>query len=328
MASQHMLTEAHQEAMKETLQKLTAHHKRAKLQELCERQDKLRPHPAFLTKTRRSQSMPSLDDWEAMKSQFHDMHQETLMAQSSKQYLLRLSAVMDDGADADIETETPLPDPEGISAASRLSAERPSGSDGEQRVDDETVEEMKAEFGKYQRELLRTRFEKSFRLRADFDDEDAAREVLATSLTQRDSEEMQVTYARLSKMNLDYSTLKQLDTRVEAQIRPKHRNRFEELMKDIGIVNHSVMNRLWTNIEDTVRGEKVVTESRAPGMEEMSALRKEVGSLREQIRILKDQMKTMQNVPDSGRESQDMAAAVSRESEDEKDDDGDMLIVN
>ena len=227
-----MVTEANQVEMKETLQKLAAHHKKAKLQELFERQDELRPHPATIHKRpkhRRSHSVPNMDDVAAMRSQFQDMHQEAIQSRFQKQYMLRLSEVLkaDDGADGDIEAETPgtFLDPDGTSAALKFNNFRPDGSDGEQKVDTQDVEEMKAEFGKYQKALLGTQIEKAFRLRADFDDaEDAAEQEQAhvTRMSQRDSEEMSATYRRLSKAQIDYSTLKQFETRVDAQIMPEH----------------------------------------------------------------------------------------------------------
>lgn len=80
---------------------------------------------------------------------------------------------------------------------------------------------------------------------------------------------------------------------------------------------------LWSNIESTVQNEKYVDDQQG----EMSSLKQEVGALREELRLLRSQMKTMQTiVPDSGRESQDMAGIVSRESEDEKDDE--IVIVD
>ena len=220
--------------------------------------------------------MPNMDDVAAMRSQFQDMHQEAIQSRFQKQYMLRLSEVLkaDDGADGDIEAETPgtFLDPDGTSAALKFNNFRPDGSDGEQKVDTQDVEEMKAEFGKYQKALLGTQIEKAFRLRADFDDEeDAAEQEQAhvTRMSQRDSEEMSATYRRLSKAQIDYSTLKQFETRVDAQIMPEHvcrcrfinvgiwsglyhltiltmyiqRERFDDLMQDIGIVNDSVMDR-------------------------------------------------------------------------------------
>lgn len=197
MASQHMLTEANQMEMKETLHKLAAHHKKAKLLEMIERQDKLRPHPSTVGRRKRAQSVPSKDDIEAMKSQLQNMHQATIQRQSSKQYLLRLSEVLDDGADADVELETPLVDPDGAAAAAKFFNFRPDGSDGEQVMDSNDVAEMKAEFGRYRQKLLSTQFEKSFRLRADFDDEDAAEQANVAKMTAQDSEEMEDQFKRL-----------------------------------------------------------------------------------------------------------------------------------
>jgi len=339
MASQHILTEANQEEMKETLQQLAAHHKKAKLQEIFERQDKLRPHPSTIGRRGnrprcvRSQSVPMDDDIEAMKSQLQNMHKATIERQSSKQYLLRLSEVMDDGADADVELETPVVDPDGASAAPKSFDSRPYGSDGEHKGTAQDLEEMKAEVGRYRKTLLSKQYEKQFRLRADFDDDEEQEEAKISRMTPQDSEEMENQFVRLSKYMLNYSTLKQLDTRVEAQILPSHRKRFDELMRDIGIVNDSVMKRLWSNIEDTVRFEKVIpvlsaASSTRDQQGEVSSLKQEVDSLREEVRILRNRMKAMQSVPDSGRESQDMAAIVSRGSEDEKNDDGEMLILD
>jgi len=317
MASQHILTEANQEEMREKLQQLAAFHKKAKLQELFERQDELRPHQSTVGKRpkhRRSRSVPTADDIEAMKSQFHDLHQETLLSQSCKQYLLRLQ-VLGDCADgeqyhADWESETPMADLDGASAQSN--AVRREGSDGEHKVDSQDVEDMKAEFGRYQKALLSTQFEKGFRLRAHCDGE-AAEQAIAQKMSQQDSEEMKDQFRRLSKSMLAYKSMKQIDSRVEAQIKPKHRQRFDDLMQDIGIINETVTDRLWLNVENTVRFEKVAADDEAE-IDVVGSLKREVRSLRQHIRCLEDRIKAMQSVPDSGRESQDVASVEARES--------------
>ena len=381
------MTVANQEAMQQQLKALASSHKKAKLQELFKRHDSLRQGES------RSSKVADKAEIEAMKSQFNDLQKEQLTKQITKQFDLRVSEVLDGEkiraqlqlkAEAEAEAEPKAeeepeaeaePEPE-QDAEAQLQPPAQSGNlygyksdgSGDQKIDTEDVEAMKAEFGKYQKKLLQKQFEKSFRLRvpnkkkitvddqfdyslsADEDGDEDKDEVKKTEEEEKEFIEMKrkesiiinEQYNAMNKAMLSLRSTKTLE-RIQPQIKPEHKERFEILMQDIGIINQSIIDKLWGNIEDVVGHEKVIDEveeieneddflSTSPKEQDtkdtvIKKLKKENEILQQKIEFMQQQLAPVDVVQrlndehtqnDADAEDEDIDAAA----------DGQMVIIN
>ena len=295
------MTVANQEAMQEQLKALADSHKKAKLQELFSKQDELRQDE--LRKSKSSQETDKAEI-EAMKSQFNDLTKKQLTRQISKQFDLRTLSEDVENPQAQTQEAQEAPAQEAQAQAQSQEAQSQSllqaqasnlygyNSDGsgDQKIDTEDVEAMKAEFDKCQKKLLQTQIEKSFNLRLptkpkedekkkvsiddlvdysvsndeDEDEDENKEESKRTEqeekerirIIRRDSIKLNEQYNAMNKMMLSLRSTKMLE-RIEPQIPPEHKERFEILMQDIGIINESIIDKLWRNIEDVVGHENV-----------------------------------------------------------------------
>jgi len=271
-----LTTEANQKEMQRQLRQLAVQNKKAKLQELFERQDELRPfgkksRTRTRTRTRTQSSAEAAEEaeeeakeMEAMKDKFQDMQKQVLMKQSSQQYLLRLQSAeeadadgdadadadADDGGawDADCECDTPLP-ARVTSSVGYGSDEKHERSEASQMAE---MAEMEAEFGKQSKAALTTQIEKNFELR-----------VGVGAAVAEDP----------------------LETRAEPQIRRGHRRAFKLLLADIGVVNESIVDALWRNIAHTVHENKVCDDA-----DTLQRLKAENRSLRRKLEQLSKQV--------------------------------------
>eukprot|EP00483_Globobulimina_turgida_P012949 UN12973 len=175
MTTKSKLTEANQQEMQRELEQLASSHKKAKLQELFTRQDELRPYPIKTNEnnednenkennpssTSAQSANQSTEEIEAMKTEFNDLQKKQLDKQISKQFLLRSPDELPDDLPDDLVNDIDI-DNDG-------SGEKKQGygsdGSGEQKVSDQDITDMRAEFDKYQKKLLSTQIEKSFRLR-------------------------------------------------------------------------------------------------------------------------------------------------------------------
>merc|ERR1712241_958177 len=139
---------------------------------------------------------------------------------------------------------------------------------------------MKAEFDKYQKLLLKTQIEKSFRLRADEDDKEKHDDDDIIANINIDDQDIDNEYEAMSKMMLNYRSTKMFETTIEPHIKPQHQERFNSLMRDIGIVNEHIMDKLWSNIENTVYQNNDEQETKNDD------LRKQLKSMQDQISSL------------------------------------------
>ena len=352
------MTVANQLEMQRQLKALADRHKKAKLQELFSKQDELRP----FTNTENSKSRQENEnaEIEAMKVQFNDLQKEQLKKQITKQFDLRTSK--EDGTEKEKEKETES----GEKTQSNNLYGYGSDGSGDQKIDTEDVEAMKAEFGKYQKILLQTQIEKSFRLRVpkkknktgvdevfnhslssddEQDDERKKSEQEERDLIEsikQDSEKMNEKYHAMNKMMLRMRSTKMLETTIEPQIKPEHKERFQILLQDIGIINQSITDKLWQNIEDVVGHQKVNNneDDEDDIVEEIlstpitprdtkdiaiSKLEKENELLQQQIKYMQQQMASLnieqgQNENDNDNDADDEHIDAY--------DDGEMLIIN
>jgi len=329
------MTVANQQAMQSQLKALADRHKKAKLQELFAKQDELRPFTNL--ENSKSRQEKEIAEIAAMKHQFNDLQKEQLKKQITKQFDLRTSE--EDGE----KTQ-----------AHNLYGYGSDGS-GDQKIDTEDVEAMKAEFDKYQKILLQTQIEKSFRLRVpnknktdkisvddvfdqslSSDDEKAEQEErdLIESVKQ-DSEKMNEEYTAMNKMMLRMRSTKMLETTIEPQIKPEHKERFEILLQDIGIINQSITDKLWQNIQDVVGHDGNNNNNNEEEEHNdvfvdtkdivINRLEKEKELLQQQIKYMQQQLASLsveqrQNDNDNDNDADDENVDAY--------DDGEMLIIN
>ena len=339
------MTVANQQEMQRQLKALADRHKKAKLQELFSRQDELRPFTNLENSKsdNENENRETKEEFQAMKSQFYDLQKEQLTKQITKQFDLRL-------------TEKNVNNEYGEKAQINFYGYGSDGS-GDQKIEDQDVEAMKAEFDKYQKLLLNTQIEKSFRLRLpkenknkniikslsddddqehddDEEDDDDKKEKERIKSIKQDSENMQTKYAEMNKMMLRYRSRKMLQTTIEPEIKPQHRESFEILMKDIGILNQSIMDKLWKNIENTVHQNTPRDDHDDDYYEQIDhdddqdkdilidKLKNENEILLSQIKYMQQQLSQQQNDNDN-----DNDIDIDDEQVDAFDD-GEMLIIN
>eukprot|EP01083_Nonionella_stella_P066379 174756_1 len=280
-----VLTEASQRAMQQQLAELASCHKKAKLQELFERQDELRPFTSNPPKGGNlSPRDQSDEEIEAMKSQFNDLHRKQLDKQIKRQFLLRLTSGEDvcDGDDT---------------------AGYDGGSDGsgDIKVDEKDVAAMKEDFNTQQKSLLKKQIERSFNLRTPREDDDV--DFIDIETEQKliaDSGEMESKYKELNKVMVRLRSMKTLEMGLMPQIKPQHKEQFTLLLQDIGIVNECIIEQLWMNIQNTVSYEVPVEEQEIEeeeGEEEMGEEERKdqmIARLQKENELLHQQIQTMQ----------------------------------
>eukprot|EP01084_Bolivina_argentea_P243823 408641_1 len=297
MATKSSLTEANQHEMQKQLAELASNHKKAKLQELIQKYDELRPYPN-INNDENNKRCCSNEEIEAMKNQFNDLQKEQLDKQISKQFLLR---------SPELETE-------------RDTEQYEYGSDGsgDQKLNEQDFTDMRAEFDKYQKKLLSTQIEKSFRLRIPSNqNKDSKLQKNILELNDKDSKEMEQQFNAMNKMMVRMRSTKTLEMGiVNPQIKPKHKTFFKELMKDIGIINQVIVDNLWYNIEKTVNNDLNDLNDDSNDEDSISIHNESdfeaVKKLKEENQLLKQQIKHMNQTINNLH----------------ADDEDDMLIIN
>lgn len=357
------MTVANQLEMQRQLKALADRHKKAKLQELFSKQDELRP----FTNTENSKSRQENEnaEMEAMKVQFNDLQKEQLKQLIKKDFDLRI-------VKEEKEKEKQTEKEEGEKTKSHNLYGYGSDGSGDQKIDTEDVEAMKAEFDKYQKILLQTQIEKSFRLRvpkknknktgkpgideifdqslSSDDEEDNERKNKKTEQEERDliesikqdSEKMNQKYHEMNKMMLRMRSKKMLETTIEPQIKPQHKERFEVLLQDIGIINQSITDKLWTNIVDAVghRADNIKNDDDIINEDEIvdvsmdtkdiviSKLEKENKLLQQQIKYMQQQLSSLNPIESEQNQVENDNANDADDEQIDAYDDGEMLIIN
>ena len=74
------------------------------------------------------------------------------------------------------------------------------------------------------------------------------------------------------------------------------RHQFDDLMKDIGIVNETVMDRLWGHVEVTVEKDKMTEDGAESMHHKMETLESENQSLRLQLAGIQEKLKAVQAI--------------------------------
>eukprot|EP00485_Elphidium_margaritaceum_P007488 CAMPEP_0202691774 /NCGR_PEP_ID=MMETSP1385-20130828/6389_1 /ASSEMBLY_ACC=CAM_ASM_000861 /TAXON_ID=933848 /ORGANISM="Elphidium margaritaceum" /LENGTH=316 /DNA_ID=CAMNT_0049347227 /DNA_START=126 /DNA_END=1076 /DNA_ORIENTATION=- len=279
---------ANLQEMQRQLRELADKHKKAKLQALFSKQDELRPFSA----NKNDASSYNDKEIEAMQSEFNTLSKGELERQYDGQFLLRMTSRKDI-----TESDQPSREEAEEEAEADDLAQSDNGS-GEQKIDAEDMEAMQLQFDQYQKKLLNTQIEKSFRFSvtstADDRDDDLDLEEdedYEEPMTKEEEQEKEKDFCEMQKMLMSYRSTKMLESVVQPQIKPKHREQFNMLMRDIGIVNQTITSRLWRNIEGTV----LQAEDRDE-LDELDDMENEplIAKLQKQNKLLQQQLERMQ----------------------------------
>eukprot|EP00484_Ammonia_sp_Unknown_P000647 CAMPEP_0197021576 /NCGR_PEP_ID=MMETSP1384-20130603/2492_1 /TAXON_ID=29189 /ORGANISM="Ammonia sp." /LENGTH=319 /DNA_ID=CAMNT_0042449433 /DNA_START=74 /DNA_END=1033 /DNA_ORIENTATION=+ len=291
---------ANLQEMQRRLRQLADSHKKAKLLQIFSKQDELRPFTTNENQNTQNLSSKAQEieaTIQAMQMQFDNLSKLQLEKQLDKQFLLRLNSSDEIGENGERKQN--------------LYGYGSDGS-GDQKIDSEDMEAMKAEFDKYQKLLLNTQIEKSFRLRAPSKSVEAkhsakiieSREDTAEIEVDPDDEmdvekqkELEEEYNAMNKMMLSYRSSKWVESNFAPQIKPQHRERFNILCRDIGIVNEHIVTGLWQNIEDTVHQEvedEVVNDQMGNELEDGQQRDARIAKLQSENRVLQQKLQFMQ----------------------------------
>merc|ERR1711972_5613 len=113
---------------------------------------------------------------------------------------------------------------------------------------------------------------------------------------EKEQTEMVQQFKRMSKVLLAHQAEKMLAVRVEMNLKPEHRHQFDDLMRDIGIVNETVMDNLWAHVELTVEKDKMSDDEAESMNHKMKKVEAENQSLRVQLAAVSEKMKAIQAI--------------------------------